>query len=67
MNVEQTKALAGGMIGLANLVLGATLVAPIFGVELSLPPREVIAIGVLVGGLAYEIALEILGRVGGVE
>lgn len=45
--------------------LGATLVAPIFGVELRLPPREVIAVGVLVGGLAYEIALEILG--GGAE
>lgn len=67
MNVEQAKAFASGMIGLANLVLGATLVAPIFGVELRLPPREVIAVGVLVGGLAYEIALEILGGVGGAE
>ena len=47
--------------------LGATLVVPIFGVELRLPPREAIAVGVLVGGLAYEIALEILSGVGGAE
>jgi hypothetical protein len=65
VNVEQARALAGGIIGLANLVLGATLVVPIFGVELRLPPREAIAVGVLVGGLAYEIALEILD--GGAE
>ena len=67
MNVEQAKALASGMIGLANLVLGVTLIAPIFGVELRLPPHEAIAVGVLVGGSTYWIALEILGGVGGAE
>jgi hypothetical protein len=60
VNLDQLKAFAAGMIELANVVLGVSLMAPIFGSSpATLSP--VIAIGAIIGLVLYVGALDILG------
>lgn len=62
MNVDQLKAFAAGMINLANVVLGVTLVTPIFGSG-PLTLSSVLLLGVTVAVVLYAGALDILGAV----
>jgi hypothetical protein len=65
VNVEQTKSFGNGLISLANLLLSVTLITPVFGGSgpLSLPPGEVMALGVVVALVLYAQALNILSKV----
>jgi len=62
MNIDQLKAFAAGMINLANVILGVTLVTPIFGSG-PLTLGSVIVLGVLAAVVLYAAALDILGAV----
>jgi len=62
VNIEQLKALASGMINLANVILGVTLVAPIFGSG-PLTLSSVIAFGLVIAIVLYNGALDILSAV----
>jgi hypothetical protein len=59
----QLKAFAAGMIGLANVILGVTLVTPIFGSG-ALSPSAVMAVGAAVAVVLYAGALDVLSGVG---
>lgn len=63
MNIDQLKAFAAGMIGLANVILGVTLVTPIFGSG-ALSPSVVMAVGAAVAVVLYAGALDVLSGVG---
>lgn len=63
MNIDQLKAFAVGMIGLANVILGVTLVTPIFGSG-ALSPSVVMAVGAAVAVVLYAGALDVLSGVG---
>ena len=62
MNIEQLKAFASGMINLANVILGVTLVTPIFGSG-PLTLSSVIVLGFMAAIVLYAGALDILGAV----
>ncbi len=62
MNVDQFKAFATGMIGLANIVLGVTLATPIFGSG-PFTPSSVMVVGAVVAVVLYAGALDILSGV----
>jgi hypothetical protein len=62
VNIEQLKVFASGMTNLANVILGVTLVTPIFGsgpLTLSL----VIVLGFMAAIVLYAGALDILSAV----
>ena len=62
MNVDQLKAFAAGMINLANVIFGVTLVTPIFGSG-PLALSSVLQLGIVVAVVLYWAALDILGHV----
>ena len=62
MNIEQLKVFASGMTNLANVILGVTLVTPIFGSG-PLTLSSVIVLGFLAAIVLYAGALDILSAV----
>ena len=62
MNVDQLKAFAAGMINLGNVVVGVTLVTPIFGSG-PLTLSSILPLGLTVAVALYWGALDILGSV----
>ena len=62
MNIEQLKVLASGMVNLANVILGVTLVTPIFGSG-PLTLSSLIVLGGMAAIVLYGGALDILSAV----
>ena len=62
MNIEQLKVFASGMTSLANVILGVTLVTPIFGSG-PFALSSVIGLGLVVAIVLYGGALDILSGV----
>jgi hypothetical protein len=62
MNIEQLRALAVGMINLANVTLGVTLVTPIFGSG-PIALGVLLVLGVMAAVTLYAGALDILSVV----
>ncbi len=62
MNIEQLKVFASGMTNLANVILGVTLVTPIFGSG-PFALSSVIGLGLVIAIVLYGGALDILSGV----
>ena len=62
MNIEQLKVFASGMTNLANVILGVTLVTPIFG-RGPFALSSVIGLGLVIAIVLYGGALDILSGV----
>ena len=62
VNIEQLKVFASGMTNLANVILGVTLVTPIFGSR-PFALSSVIGLGLVIAIVLYGGALDILSGV----
>jgi len=62
VNIEQLKVFASGMTNLANVILGVTLVTPIFGSG-PFALSSVIGLGLVIAIVLYGGALDILSGV----
>jgi len=62
VNIEQLKVFASGMTNLANVILGVTLVTPIFGSG-PFALSSVIGLGLVIAIVLYGDALDILSGV----
>ncbi len=62
MNIEQLKVFASGMTNLANVILGVTLVTPIFGSG-PFALSSIIGLGLVIVIVLYGGALDILSGV----
>ena len=62
MNIEQLKVFASGMTSLANVILGVTLVTPIFGSG-PFALSSVKGLGLVIAIVLYGGALDILSGI----